>query len=118
MKKFVLAAVLGLALFALPNAAEARPPGFYANGYAVNPFPYAPSAQGFNYYSSPYGYRTFNSYGTMATPFGFSNYNYGGTFVRPYSVGPMHSVYWNPFTNSYQYTTGSLNTPTFYNFGW
>jgi hypothetical protein len=119
MKKLILAAAASLGLFAA--SAEAAPPGFYAGGYYSSPFPAFPAAQGFNYFSSPYGYRTYSSYGTALTPWGFSNYNFGGTFVRPYVNGRFHSVYWDPFANTYQYNTGFMNTPTFYQFyrfGW
>jgi hypothetical protein len=120
MKKILIAAVLGLALCALPSVASAAPPGFYAGGYYSTPFP-GPMAQGFNYYSSPYGYRTYNTYGFGLTPWGPTGYSYGATFVRPYVNAPRHSVYWDPFNNTYQYSTGYMNTPTFYNyyrFGW
>jgi len=116
MKKFILAVIAGLALSAA--TAEAAPPGLYGSGVYATPFP---SAQGYNFYASPYGYRTFNSYGTALTPFGFSNYNFGGTFVQPYVSGRYHSVYWDPFANTYQYAPGRFNSPSFYQyyrFGW
>jgi hypothetical protein len=112
MKKVILAAVVAVALCAIPATVEAAPPGFYAGGYYTTPFPLYPSTQGFSYYSSPYGYQTYSTFGVGLTPWGWSMYNYGGTSVRPYVNAPYHSVYWDPFNNTYQYSTGYLNTPT------
>ncbi|MCE9531308.1 MAG: hypothetical protein K8T89_09330 [Planctomycetes bacterium] len=130
MKRLLLASVFCLAIVALPSIAAAGPPGYYANGIWVNtnpywnaPFPVGPTTSGFSYYSSPYGYRTYNSYSYTPTPWGVSGYNYSGTMVRPLATGPLHSVYWDPFANQYRYSTGYSNTPNYfsynrYGYGW
>jgi hypothetical protein len=37
--------------------------------------------------------------------------------VRPYVMAPYHSVYFDPFANTYRYSTGYLNTPSYYYYG-
>jgi len=125
MKKILFAAIVGLALCIGSNSAFAAPPGFYSGGTFVSPgaagvayMPYSlgvpyvtgPTTSGFNYYSSPYGYRTYNAFSYTPTPFGPAGYQTQGTFVRPYVTAPYHSVYWNPFLNTYQYGSGYLNS--------
>ncbi len=110
----------------MPSPSVAGPPGFYSGGAFVTPFtptPFAigPTTSGFNYYSSPYGYKTFNSYNYTPTPWGWSGYQTQGTIVRPIVNAPYHSVYWDPFANTYRYSTGYRNTPNFYSgfrYGW
>lgn len=121
MKRILFAAIVGLALCAMPSVSLAAPPGLYASGNYVAPFPVGPTASGYNYYSSPYGYRTFNNYNYTATPWGWSGYQTQGTYIRPYVNAPTHSVYWDPFANTYRYATGYTNTPSFYQYyrvGW
>jgi len=110
-KKYLLTGVAFLALMLMPNLASAGPPGFYGGGvyatpnpWGYAPFPVGPTTSGFNYYSSPYGYRTYNSYSYTPTPWGVQGYQYSGTQVQPYSVGPRHFVYWDPFANQYRYS--------------
>ncbi len=119
MRKFCFALIIGLGMLAASASVQAAPPGFYQGGTVVSPF--GPTVSGFNSFQSPYGYRTFNNYSYSQTPWGWSGYQSQGTYVRPYSVGPVHSVYWDPFANTYRYGTGRLNTPSFYSyqrFGW
>jgi len=121
MRKIIFASLLGLVMFSGSAAVNAGPPGFYAGGNYRTAFPNGQTTAGYNYYSSPYGYQTFNSYNYAATPWGWSGYQSQGTFIRPYVNAPVHSVYWDPFANTYRYGTGRLNTPSFYSyqsFGW
>ena len=124
MKKVLFAAVLGLALCAMPNSVLAGPPGFYSGGTIVTPYspvtPFAigPTVTNYNTYASPYGVRTVNAYSYTPTPFGWVGAQTGGTYVRPYYSGPYHSVYWNPWANTYQYGPGFANQPAFVGFGW
>jgi hypothetical protein len=127
MKKVLLAAVLGLALCVAPSVAFAAPPGYYYGNRVVTPYspvtPFAtgPTVSGYNAYSSPYGYSTVNNYSITPTPFGLAGYNTYSTYVRPYYSGPVHSVYWNPYANTYQYGPGYLNSGTGYGYfslGW
>ncbi len=130
MKNLLLAAILGLALFVAQSAAFAAPPGFYSSGSVVTPnagympysltTPYAtgPTTSGFNYYSSPYGYRTLNAYSYTPTVWGWSGYQTQRTYVKPYVNGPWHSVYWNPFLYTYQYGPGYLSSTYANTFGW
>ena len=121
MKKYI-AGFAVLALCVVPSAIQAGPPGFYSGGTYVQPFnppalvptPFGyapvqvgPTTSGYNSFTSPYGYQTYNSYSYTPTPWGWSGYNYSNTYVQPYSVGPTHSVYWDPFNNTYQYSYGT-----------
>lgn len=115
MSKIFAAALLGITSFAAwPTIAEAGPPAFYNGGIMNAPFPIGPTRSGFNYYSSPSGYQSFNNYSMMQTPWGWSGFQSGGVSARPIVNGPMHSVYWNPTTGTYQWSTGYTNTPTIY----
>jgi hypothetical protein len=122
MRKFLYASVASLALLGASSDAFAGPPGFYGGGNFAAPFPAGPNFSGYNYYASPYGYRTYNTYNYTATPWGWSGYQSQGTFVRPYVNAPLHSVYYDPFARTYRYGTGYRNTPNFYyqfyNYGW
>ena len=110
----------------MPSVSSAAPPGFYSNKTVVTPYspvtPFAtgPTIAGYNAYASPYGFRTVNNYSYTPTPFGWAGYNTVNSYAQPYYAGPYHSVYWNPYLNNYQFSTGYLNTPTygFYSFGW
>jgi hypothetical protein len=111
-------AILVLAICWSGFAGEARaqvlPPGVYGGGFAVNPYLMPPAFSSFSSYASPYGYRSFATFNAYPAPWGYNTfYNYG-TFARPYSAGPFHSVYYNPFTFSYQYGPGMVNSPVFF----
>jgi hypothetical protein len=123
MRKLILALIVGTAVWAVaPSAAQAQP-GFYTGGTVVRPYagyygnPYTgyyagvmPGAYSYSTYASPYGWRSYSSATTVPTPYGYSTFYNSGTSVRPYVVAPRHSVYWNPYTNSYNYGPG-YNTP-------
>ena len=128
MKKILFAAIVGLALCAAPNALFAAPPGYYYGNSVVTPYspitPFAtgPTVTGYNAYASRYGYRTVNNYSVTPTPFGPVGYNTYSTYATPYYAGPAHSVYWNPYANTYQYgpgyANGGLGGYGYFNFGW
>ena len=114
MKKILFAAIIGLALCAAPSVTFAGPPGFYGGGTWVSPFPASPFAlgpttTGFNYYASPYGYQQSNSYSVTPTIWGWDTSYSSTTAIRPLAGGPTHSVYWDPFNNTYQYMYGVGN---------
>ena len=110
--RYLAIALASLGLAGLPTESRAQYPlGYYSNGYVVNP--YVPAYRGYAAYASPYGYRTFSNYGVYPGPFGYNSYYNTGTVARPYVNGPFHSVYWDPFANTYRYTTGYLNTPVY-----
>jgi len=106
--------LLGLGVTAaLPSESRAQPLGFYSSGYRYGVNPYVPPTyRAYSSFASPYGYRTFSSYTAYPTPFGYNTAYNTGTAVRPYVSGPFHSVYFDPFANTYRYTSGYLNTPT------
>jgi hypothetical protein len=109
----VLPLVLGLSA-ALPSESRAQYPlGYYSSGYGVSPYVYPPAYRAYSSYVSPYGYRAFSNVTAYPGPFGYNTAYNTGTFVRPYVSGPLHSVYWDPFGNTYRYTSGYLNTPTY-----
>jgi hypothetical protein len=131
MRKLLLALIVGTAVWvASPSIAHALPPGFYTTGTVATPYygptgyynPYVgnfytpmPAVTNYSTFTSPYGWRSFSSVSAVPGPFGYNTVYNTGTFVRPYVVGPMHSVYWNPYLNTYQYGTGALNTPVYTN---
>jgi len=81
--------------------------------YPYYPGYYAPPVYGSAAYIGPYGYRGFYNFNAYPTPYGYNTlYNYGA-WQQPYVSAPFHSVYFNPYANTYQYNTGYLNTPTF-----
>jgi hypothetical protein len=112
MKKFILAAIAGIALYAAPNTASAQLP--YYGYYAVPYYP-MPSYNSVSYYATPWGYRTYNTTGYNLTPFGWNAYNYGSSFVRPIITGPYHSVYIDGYGQG-RWGTGYRNTPSFYQY--
>ncbi len=112
MKYFAIAAIVGFALCAVPERASAQPPLF--------PAPYPPSFNSFNYYATPWGYRSYYNTGYNITPWGWNAYNYGAVRTRVIVNAPYHSIYVDPWGNA-QMGTGYLNTPSFYQFyrfGW
>jgi hypothetical protein len=120
MRNIMKVLLAGLVVAFLAGDAKAYyPPGYYFQGYGMNPYIFPPAGYGFSAYASAYGYRSYSSYGVYPGPLGYVPfYNYG-TFVRPYVTGPMHSVYWNPFTNTYNYGPGYFNAPNyFYYYGY
>ena len=119
MRKIVLAAVVAIAFWSVPNSASAQVPAFYG-GYYMNPYYAPPSFNTYSYYTTPWGYRTYNRVGYNMTPFGWNAYNYGATTVRPIINAPYHSVYIDG-TGQARWGNGYLNTPTFYQYyryGW
>jgi len=110
--RYLWVLLAAVASTALPEKSQAQR-GYYYRGNFVNPYVAPPAYGGYAAYVSPYGYRTFSNYGAYPGPYGYNSYYNTGTFDRPYVSGPFHSVYWNPFANTYQYTTGYLNTPTY-----
>jgi hypothetical protein len=122
MRKLLLALVVGTAVWAVsPSAAQAQI-GYYRNAYVTTPYygyygsPYTgyyygalPGATAYSAYASPYGWRSYSSYSVVPTPLGYQSYYNTGTFARPIYGGPLHSVYWNPYSNSYMYGSGYLN---------
>lgn len=112
MKKLILAAVVGVALCAIPNSASAQVP--YYGGYYVAPYPVPmPAYNSFSYYSTPWGYRSYNTTGYNMTPWGWNAYNFGAVNTRVITNAPYHSIYLDGRGNA-RMGTGYLNTPTFY----
>jgi hypothetical protein len=110
--RYLLPAIFaGLLLIAVPGKSEAwRYPSYYPAYY---PGYYAPPVYGSAAYVGPYGYRSFYNFNAYPTPFGYSGaYSYGA-WQQPYVSAPFHSIYFNPYLNTYQYGTGSANTPTY-----
>lgn len=110
MRTIILAA-LALPLFAVEGQAQVI--GAYQTQVEPVPYYFGPPVYGQSTFTSPYGYRTFSNYGIQYGYYGPQAYRATGTAVRPYSVGPFHSVYFDPFANTYRYTTGYGNTPTY-----
>jgi len=111
MKKFIFAAILGLAISNIPSLVQAAPPA--SRGPAVSSFPsiapvnsyyqlrpyfYAPNFPTYNYYPAPY------RYGVVASPWGVSSYARG---INPYTLSPYAT--WS----GYNFPTG-----TAFNYGW
>lgn len=114
----VILAGLCLGVAAGESRAQFLPPGAYGGSFAVNPFVFPPAYSASAGFVSPYGYRSFGNFTAYPTPWGYNSFYNFNTTVRPYSTGPFHSVYYNPFTASYQYGPGAVNSPTFfYSFG-
>jgi hypothetical protein len=122
--RFLSAIVLAGVLFGA-SAGESRAQFYYqssgsvVNPYVVNPYvtpyvaPVVPPAYGYGAVVSPYGYQSAYNYGMYPTPWGYNTfYNYG-TQVRPYMTAPFHSVYFDPFRNTYRYGPGYVNTPRY-----
>jgi hypothetical protein len=87
--------------------------GYYNSGY-YNPGFYMPPVYGSAAYVGPYGYRSFYNFNSYPTYYGGYNTVYSaGAWQQPYVAAPFHSVYFNPYANTYQYGTGLLNTPVY-----
>jgi hypothetical protein len=133
MRKLILATVIGVALWAIPaSSAQAQYRYGYSSGVWVqqNPVFYNPYFSPISYPSigynqtnrfvSPY-YRNFNTTNYYQTPFGVQVTNFNRINTPPVASGPLHSVYWNPFTNSYSYGsryTGPVTNFSSYYLGW
>ena len=127
MKKLTLRlAVVALTAMGLtaaaPSTADAQ--GYwYGNTRVVpyvTPFP-APPTNFYRSYVSPWGYQSYYNYGTYPTPWGFNTYQREIVRHRPIYSGPAHSVYWDPWANTYRYSTGIYNSPSYsyrYRVGW
>lgn len=79
--------------------------------YGVMPYSqsyYPPVQQNTNVLATPWGYQ---SRTTTASPYGITNNYSSGTIGVPYVRGPMHSVWFDPVTRTYRYSTGTQNTP-------
>lgn len=119
MKKLAFAAIVAIAICAVPTTASAQPPTFYG-GYYVGPYYAPPSFNSVNIYTTPWGYRSYNTVGYNYTPWGWNAYNYGAVQTRVIVNAPYHSIYVDP-RGSARMGTGYLNTPNFYQFyryGW
>jgi len=112
--RYLLAAILGVAVLAPPASAQFRP-RLYSRSYSVMPAPYyyGPPVYAYSAYVNPYGYRSYSAYGVAPGLYGPTAFQSAGTSVSPYAAGPYHSVYWDPFSNTYRYTSGYLDTPTY-----
>src|SRR5262245_33219019 len=115
MRYLVTSLVATFALAAMPGESQAQYRYFNRN-YAVTPLPYYNGPPVFNSsaFVSPNGYRSYYNSGIYPGPFGYNAFSSTGTSWQPYVAGPWHSVYFNPFTNSYQYMGSPLNTPNYY----
>jgi hypothetical protein len=118
MRTTILALIAGVALSVAPSLASAQGLGFYNYGSWVSPSPYyTPYPYG---YSTRYGAPGSNYYGRYRTyvtpaPWGSTVYRSYYNRARPLYSGPTHSVYFDPWTSTYQYGTGYLNSP-YYNY--
>jgi hypothetical protein len=110
MRYFLSVLLAGLLWASIPMASQAQT---WGRGYSSYPGYYAPPVYGSASYVGPYGYRSFSNFNAYPTPYGYNTlYNYGA-WQRPYISAPFHSVYFNPYLNTYQYGTGYMNTPTY-----
>ena len=114
MRFLITALIAGLTLSILPgkSSADWR---LYNRGYYVTPAPYyyGPPVYTSNTFVSPYGYRSYSNSGIVPGPFGYNAVHSYGTSVRPVVTGPFHSIYWDPLSNTYRYTSGYTNTPNY-----
>ena len=115
MRIFIAALLAAVTLVALPRQSEAQY-RIYDRHYGSVPMPYYSGPPVFNSTGvvTPYGYRAYSNTGIYPGPFGYNAYYSYGTTISPYVARPYHSIYWDPFSNSYRYTSGALNTPNYY----
>jgi hypothetical protein len=119
MRHLLTSLIAGIALVLCAGESQAQyPSGLYSRGYWTAPTPYypGPPVYGYSAFASPYGYQTYSSYKVLPGPFGYNATYSTGTSVQPYVNSPYHSIYWDPFANSYRYSSGYLNTPSYYYF--
>ena len=115
MRRTLIVLCAGFVLLAVAGESQAQYRTIFSRNVVVAPAPYyyGPPLAGSTVYSSPYGYQTYSNYAISPGPYGYA-YSSSGTSIRPYYSGPYHSIYWDPFANTYRYTGGYLNTPSYY----
>ena len=112
MRSFLATLMVGGAILLASGTATAQsapfvyvpPPVVYAPPpiYPVQPF-YPTYQYNYQNFRTPYGIRSSYNYSTTVDPFGTTYYQYGYQTARPYSVGPLHSVYFDRVQNRYVY---------------
>ena len=116
MRYFAMTLIVGLGVLATASESQAQfRPGFVYRNYYSSPMPYYYSPPMVNsfVYSSPYGYQSYYSSGVIPTWYGSTVYSTSGTNIRPFVMAPFHSVYWDPYANTYRYSGGYLNSPSY-----
>jgi hypothetical protein len=116
MRFISLTLLFALSWLVLTGETRAQyPPGIYSYNNWTAPYvsPY-PVPYGGASYVSPYGYSSYYNYGAYPVPYyGYQPYYNSGTYIRPYVMAPYHSIYFDPFANTYRYSSGYLNSPRY-----
>lgn len=115
MRKLLTSLAAALVFAMLPSSAAAQL-GYWQGHRTEVPYvtPFRAPPTNYTYYStSPWGVTSVYNSGTYPTPWGYNTYQDVRSFHQPIVTGPLHSVYFDPRTYTYQYAPGYLNAPRY-----